>query len=393
VVVDSGRVVAVGRWPDLVAHSRAAVDLGDAILMPGFINAHCHLDYTRMAGKIQPQPVFTEWIKSIVALKSRWSEDDFCRSWLCGAEQSLAGGVTSLANIEGVSALLPLIRQRTPLRVHSFPEIIGFQDEPPPGQLLAKILTAAKAMEFPGEVAGISPHAPYTTTPHLIQECIRVARQYNWRLTMHIAESREEFEMFVSQRGALYDWMKNYRSMKDCGHGSPLAHLYRHGILYPGLLAVHMNYLAPDDAELLVRQKASVAHCPRSHAYFKHDPFPYDALAKCGVNICLGTDSLASTTAQPDDPPKLDMFEEMRVFHNSHPDIAPDLIIDMAAINGARALGLSGQVGELAAGSYADMIAIPYSGPAEKTCEAILDHRGPVMASIIGGKQAFSHQG
>ena len=81
--------------------------------------------------------------------------------------------------------------------------------------------------------------------------------------------------MFMHGRGKMFDWLRrNGRDMSDCGLGSPVQHLERHGLLAKNLMAVHVNYLAPGDDTLLAKRKVSVVHCPRSHAYFKHQPFP-----------------------------------------------------------------------------------------------------------------------
>src|SRR5947208_3017256 len=95
---------------------------------------------------------------------------------------------------------------------------------------------------------GLSPHAPYTTTRELLQFAAGAARRHRWRLTTHVAESEEEFDMFVHRRGPLHDWLQNQRDMADCGEITPVQHLERSGYLSENLLAVHANYLGQGDA-------------------------------------------------------------------------------------------------------------------------------------------------
>jgi len=152
---------------------------------------------------------------------------------------------------------------------------------------------------------------------------------------------------------------------------------------------VHANYLAPQDAALLGRARVSVAHCPRSHLYFRHQPFPLRALRQRQVNVCLGTDSLASVCKTPRQALELDMFEEMRTLAEREAAPRPREILRMATLNGARALGLEGQVGEIAPRALADLIALPFSGKLARVHDAILEHRGPVAASMIGGQWAI----
>src|SRR5207244_6094196 len=194
--------------------------------------------------------------------------------------------------------------------------------------------------------AGLSPHAPYSTTPELLRLSAATAREKGWRLVTHVAESDLELEMFSRARGEMFEWLqRNERDMSDCGLGSPVQHLERHGYLANNLLAVHVNYLAPGDAALLGRRGVSVAHCPRSHAFFQHRRFPREELAAAGVNIALGTDSLASVTRLRGQPLELNLLTEMQTFAAANPGVPPDEIARMSTVQGARALGWQGRIG------------------------------------------------
>jgi len=140
---------------------------------------------------------------------------------------------------------------------------------------------------------------------------------------------------------------------------------------------------------LLGKHHVHVVHCPRSHAYFRHPPFLRERLANAGVNLCLGTDSLATTRKIGKQKPELNMFEEMRLLAATDKNISAEEILRMATINGARALGLAGEVGELSKNISADLIAIPFDGKTADDCEAVLTHSGNVSASIIDGRWAI----
>src|SRR2546422_9168236 len=146
--------------------------------------------------------------------------------------------------------------------------------------------------------------------------------------------------MFAHRRGPLFDWLKGQRDMSDCGQGSPVAQLARLKVLDENFLAVHVNYLAPGDAPLLARRRVSVVHCPRSHAYFRHQRFPRAELAAAGGNLCLGTDSLASANKVRGQSLRLDMWAELRALASNSPGLPPEAILPMATWDGARALGL-----------------------------------------------------
>jgi len=190
----------------------------------------------------------------------------------------------------------------------------------------------------------------------------------------------------------MYQWMaRNEWDNRDCGLGSPVAHLARNRLLGENVLAIHVNCLARGDATLLAKNKTHVVHCPRSHEYFRHPVFERTRLANAGVNICLGTDSLATTLKTGRKLPELDMFAEMQTLAKNDRTVSPAEILRMATVNGARALGLAGKIGELAPNVQADIIAIPASGNAD-LWETVIAHTGPVKASLIDGRWAIPPQ-
>jgi cytosine/adenosine deaminase-related metal-dependent hydrolase len=238
--------------------------------------------------------------------------------------------------------------------------------------------------------AGLSPHAPYSTTPALLALSAREARRKRLPYTVHIAESALEYEMFTRGKGGMHDWLrKSGRDCSDCKLGTPVQQLERNGALNSQLLAVHVNYLGKSDAKLLGKRGVSVVHCPRSHGYFRHERFPFRKLHKARVNICLGTDSLASVYKTRKEKIELNMFEEMRSFAEEFPGVSSKQILRMATSNGARALGLEGKVGALENQAFADLISIPFTGSLRDAYDIVLHHSGEVADSFIGGKRVF----
>ena len=386
-VVSGNRLRAVGSWPDLRAHANEKIlDLGEVILLPGLINAHCHLDYTGMAGMLPPPKTFTDWIPLIMAARSGWGYSDYMLSWLNGARMLMRTGTTTVADIETVPDLLPDAWDATPLRVFSFLEMTGIRARRDPGEVLHEAVEKMDSLSHPRCSASLSPHAPYSTVPALLELSTRVARERGRRLCVHVAESTQEFEMFMRARGQMFDLLRrNQRDPSDCGLGSPVQHLARHQMLGENLLAIHVNCLARGDAALLGQHRVHVVHCPRSHDYFRHPPFLRQRLASAGVNLSLGTDSLATVRKTRKQNPELSMFDEMRELAANDPKLPPIEILRMATVNGARALGRTGQIGELSENALADLIAIPASVKTSDACEAVLAHDGPVSASMIDG--------
>lgn len=391
VLISGDRIRAVGAWNDLarrpVARSR---DLGEVVLLPGFVNAHCHLDYTGMAGQLAPPHSFTDWIKSLVEAKDGWGYSDYAQSWLNGARMLVRTGTTTVGDIEAVPALLPEVWEATPLRVISFIEMLGVRPHRPPTDILAQAAAVIARLPAGHSRAALSPHAPYSTTPELLRLVAALARDRGWLLSTHVAESSEEYDMFKAAAGPMFEWLaQGGRDMSDCGGVSPVQHLDHSGLLSENLVAVHLNHLDPGDAELLARRGVSVVHCPRSHDYFAHRSFPLPGLVRAGVNLCLGTDSLVTTRRGPGQPLQLDLFAEMRALHSAWASAAPRRVLRLVTLNAARALGLAGQVGEIAEGAFADLITVPFGGPARRVYEEVTHRTGPVSASMIGGKWAI----
>ena len=328
------------------------VDLGEQALLPGLINAHCHLDYTCLRGKLPPQGSFTDWIRAINAEKAKLFPSDYLESIAAGFVEARKFGTTSIVNFEAFPELIA--RTSAPIRTWWLPELIDVRNPNLPDELVDLAMGSTNVTEN----RGLVPHAPFTGSLDLYRRCQEVAREYDLILSTHLAESREEFSMFRDAAGPLYDFMKEIgRDMRDCGHETPLAYLMRHVALDARWLIAHLNELVESDFDLLAKSttKFHVVHTPRSHKYFGHSPFQLERLRALGFNICLGTDSLASNN-------DLSLFAEMRELHGNHPALSPREILEMATINPARALDRQALLGRIKTGFLADMIALPLGG-------------------------------
>jgi aminodeoxyfutalosine deaminase len=388
ILISGNRIAEVGRWRDLAKADRdETIDVGDAIMLPGLVNAHCHLDYTDMAGQFAPPKVFSDWLKLITTAKGHWSKSDYATSWMNGAQMLLRTGTTTVGDVEAMPELLPEVWNLGSLRVVSFLEMIGITGRRKPEAIVHEALDKIDSLDTSRCCAGLSPHAPYSTLPELLRLSAAAARQRSLRICVHVAESSQEFEMFVHGRGEMYDWLRrSTRDMSDCGLGSPVRHLARCAVLSENLLAIHVNCLAKGDAVLLAKHKVHVVHCPRSHEYFRHGRFALSRLLRAGINVCLGTDSLASVVKTRRETVELNMLEEMRTLANRETSLSPKKILQMATVNGARALGMRGQIGELSPGAFADVIAIPFSGKLLGIHETVIAHKGDVSCSMIDGQ-------
>jgi cytosine/adenosine deaminase-related metal-dependent hydrolase len=389
--IRGNRITAVSRWRDLAKVDDSDVtDLGRVVLLPGLINAHCHLDYTHMAGHFAPPKSFTEWLRQITGTKAGWALSDYADSWQAGAEMLLRSGTTTVADIEAVPQLLPKAWSATPLRVFSLLEMIGFTARNPARKVLAGALKKMARLRHPRSRIGLSPHAPYSTSPELYRLTARAAEKRHCVVCTHVSEALDEFSMFRERKGEMYDWFAHSgRDMSDCGLGTPIEHLKRCGLLRKNLMVAHANCLGRNDARVLARNHVSVIHCPRSHHYFKHEQFLLRRLLKARVNVCLGTDSLASIYTSKRQPAELNMFDEMRALKQREHWLSARQILRMTTMNGARALGMQGELGQLSPGAFADLIAIRLPARSTSVYDGVLHHKGPVEASMINGEWAI----
>jgi cytosine/adenosine deaminase-related metal-dependent hydrolase len=235
----------------------------------------------------------------------------------------------------------------------------------------------------PGGPGGLAPHALFTASQNLYRRCQETAEREKILLTTHLAESREEMEMFRNASGPLYEFLKGLgRPMDDCGSETPLGLLA--GVLgdraLPYWIVAHLNELIEGDFNLLEKSDARfhIVHCPRSHSYFGHSAFEFKRLRSLGFNICLGTDSLASNDS-------LSIFEEMRAFQKEFPSVAPEDILQMATVNAARALRQENVLGRIRPGFEADLVAVSCSG-SMGIFEQILACEEPVSWAMVRGR-------
>jgi cytosine/adenosine deaminase-related metal-dependent hydrolase len=380
----AGSIVDVGKFPEVSARysGQKIIDLGEQVLLPGLINAHCHLDYTCLRGKIPRQKSFTDWIRAINTEKSKLSPQDYIASINEGFAEAKQFGTTTIANL---TAFPELIRQipGPPIRTWWFAELIDVRSPKRTNELVDSAVESLKSAQN----YGLAPHALFTASKNLYQRCEEAGKDV--LLTTHLAESREEMEMFRDGSGPLYEFMKSIgRPMNDCGQETPLERFVGGPYASPARpdralsqwIVAHLNELTESDFELLetMKTKFHVVHSPRSHQYFGHSRFPFRRLRALGFNVCLGTDSLASNES-------LSLFAEMRAFQRSEPDSSPEKIFEMVTVNSASALRQQNTLGRIRPGFRADLVAIPCSEGRDLFGE-IMAFDGEINWMMLNGK-------
>jgi cytosine/adenosine deaminase-related metal-dependent hydrolase len=380
VAVNKNEIMAVGQFDEVRReHAGDVLDLGEMILLPGLINAHCHLDYTALRGKIGRQDSFADWIRAINAEKAGLTEQDYIESIQIGFAEARRFGTTTIANLTAFPRLIASIEE--PIRTWWFGELIDVRSPEQAEQIVDDAVVHLKSASH----WGLAPHAPFTASTRLYSRCEEIARRENVLLTTHLAESRDEMQMFRDGAGATFDFLKSIgRSLEDCGGETPVARFLRTRTVDDRWIIAHLNELDRGDFELLqAAPQFHIAHCPRSHSFFGHAPFAVERLRSMGFNVCLGTDSLASNS-------DLSLFGEMREILNKKRQLAPREVVEMATINGAQAIGQRNMLGAIQPGAQADLIALPDEGALNSVFERIVAFDAPVPWMMLNGELVAS---
>ncbi|MDD5201257.1 MAG: amidohydrolase family protein [Terrimicrobiaceae bacterium] len=384
-VADGSIIAGVGLFDELRAQfsSMDTVDHGETILLPGLINAHCHLDFTVMRGAILPNSSFSAWVRRINELKRTLTDGDYLRSIADGLAELRHWGTTTVLNIESLPELMVHLPP-PPIRTWWFYELLDIRNRIHTEEVVAGALSFFEQRPAWHGGFGLSPHAPYTTSLELYRLARFCSEKYGMPFTTHLAESDEELRMFSEGSGPLFDFLAGLgRDMSDCGGRTPIRHLLEAGALPTGAILAHMNQLGPGDEALLAAHAGAFAivHCPNCHEYFRRAPFPYETLRGLGFRISLGTDSCASNRG-------LNLFDEMQTFHRAFPGVAPGELLDMVTRHPAAALGHAGRLGELRPGARADFLTLPFGGATDDALDAVVENRAPPLAVYLNGHSA-----
>ena len=378
VAIHGSKIVDIGRYPTIRSSGPSPIyDLGEATLTPGLVNAHTHLDLTSGADSVQRTPKFTDWVFQIVGKRTPSAIGPSVRE---GVQQSLVGGVTTVGDIDGTGGSVQILRD-TPIRKVVFFEVLGFSgDSNATGR--ARLATYLGDLPVSDSLLtpALSPHAPYSTSAEIYRECVASGLS----VCTHIAETKEELEFLSSGTGAFVGYLEAF-GISTVGwpppQATPMQYMKTLGVLRTNSLLAHCNHLTDADVGLLAESGASVVFCPRSHHYFYHTDHPVRQLIERGINVAIGTDSLASNWS-------LSLLDELKFLTRTQPCIRPERLFDMVTYNGAKALGLE-KVGRLEKGWQADVIAVKIPNDGRSAIEQILDSSSESLLTVVSGKVCY----
>lgn len=376
--VEPGRVTDEGD-ADLV--------LRDTVLLPGFVNAHVHLDLTVEPESERLEGPFHEWLLRVRDHRIAIGDDGLCAAAAAGVQESISGGTTLIVDYDSQGASLASLAD-SPLRRVILREVISFTndfDERRP-DLLAFLDVNSDPER---EVRGIAPHAPYTVHPQLLASLIALASERHVPWSMHIAEQASEDEflrMGTGDYATFFEAVGLDPSRFPIPEEGPIeAIAHANALAFPGLL-VHANYLSDSDVCKLDRGNAAVVYCPRSHEWFGHEKHPLEELHDVGVAVILGTDGKISNGS-------LSMLDEMRAVRRAFPELAATRIVEMATVTPRHVLARAGVprpvLGprRLVPGEPADIVAVEVEADAgERVLEELVTGGGSSKHTIIAGE-------
>ncbi len=344
-VGDRGRIAAVGRHAAVPAPEGAErLEFPDAVLVPGLVNCHTHLELTHLGGR-NPEPEFAGWIRTVRALKDATTPEAFLGAAEQGVRDAWAAGVTCVADTGSTGAPLEALARLGGRGIY-YHEVFG----PDPAQARTSLTDLARAVDrlggftSPERRVGVSPHAPYTVSERLYRGVDDLAKTAGLPVAMHLAESVAETQFVREGRGPFADALRA-RGIAVARLGrSPVQYLAQLGVLATGsCLCIHCVQVDEQDVAVLAREGVSIAHCPRSNRAHGHGTAPLAAFRRAGLRVGLGTDSVVS------------VGDAMLASEAAAAGLDGEDALRMLTIEGARALGLDGEVGSLEVGKEADL--------------------------------------
>ena len=383
-VLHGGGVLVEGGRVRRVAASRAALrrlarsealrieELGEGVLTAGLVNAHAHLELTALGG-LSAEGGFLAWVGRVLAARAAASPGRLERGISAGARELLAGGTTSVGDVDSSGSARRVLAS-SPIRAVVFREALDAGAPARTGAVL-------EACRRRGPVRatctdGYSPHGPHTASPALLEGVSRLAAERGWPVQVHWAESPQEVDWLRSGTGPFAALLGE--SPRTTG----LSLLERSGLLGARTSLVHGNHPGRGELGRVARAGATLVHCPGSHAWFGRAPFDPRSLLRAGGRLALGTDSATSNAA-------LDMRREMALLSAACPGLDPGEVWRAATESGARPLGLEGEIGVLQPGARADLalFEVEPEQPAGAVLPALVSSLPAVRSVWVGGRR------
>jgi cytosine/adenosine deaminase-related metal-dependent hydrolase len=386
-VRDGAIAVRDGRFAYVGAASRAPKgtvhDLGDALLLPGLVNTHTHLELTAMRGFLESLS-FPEWIARLQRAKTAvLTRESMLDSAKLGIAEGLLAGITTYADTCDSGVALGAMRALG-VRGVMYQEVFG-PDPDACDEAMASLREKLDAHRMNASSlvrVGVSPHAPYTVSDRLFEATRDLARKMSLPVAIHIAESAEEEAYVRDASGPFADGHRARGFVVAPRADTPVALLDRLGLLSMRPLLIHCVRTREADIRAIAAARCPIAHCPASNAKLGHGVAPLHEWLDAGITVGLGSDSVASNN-------RMHMLEEARVAMlaqggRGRSTVTADAALELATMGGARCLGLADEIGSIEIGKSADFAAFPLDHL------AAIPHADPIATAVftLGGARA-----
>jgi len=402
VVVDGPTIIAVGQRDRLVAQfsDSPIKQFQDAAIMPGFVNAHSHLELTAMRGFLdQDEQNFPAWLRKLTKARLEcMTSDDLYVSAAWGACEAVRAGVTCLGDASTAAYQSMSALRDVGLRGIVFQESFG-PDPRLAGENLATLvgqIDELRKLESSQLHAGVSPHAPYTVSATQLKLISEFAVREGLPVMMHAAESQAEEQLLRHGKGIFADGLVARGIEWTTTGTSAISYLEQCGVLKTQPLLAHCVNVDKQDIRLMVAAQTRVAHCPKSNARLGHGRAPLSEFLRMGLIVGLGSDSVASNNT-------VDLLEEARIamllsrLDTPEPMIESSTFINLTSMGGAHALSLGDQTGALTPTLQADLAVVSLAGthqqPSYDPIGTLLNSSSArdVVMTMVAGKEIFSN--
>lgn len=357
VLLRHGIVEAVERWPADMPAGTEVRDLGEAAVIPGIINAHCHIQLSWTAGRTRWGQGFTPWLRSLIALLRAQDPQEEKDAAIDGACAALANyGTRHVADFAGQDLTsVDAAAARHDVGITHLCEWFGakvpFIDQRRPWP--PRCRRAAATIPGLGRRCAPAGHALYSTDEDVLRDAHAFCKAMDRPFALHLAENEEEMRLLELGDGPLWELYAGTVLPRDrqAPHMRPVAWARALGLLGAGTLAVHCVHVDAAEAALLAHTGTAVCLCPRSNANLAVGVAPVEMLAHAGVLLCLGTDGLSSNS-------DLDVRKEAVALRQRW-GLPAEALIRMLTVNGVAALRLDDRLGRLYPGSPAGVAVLP----------------------------------
>ena len=369
VLEDDGTVAAIGTRDD---YDSADLEVHRGVLIPGLVNAHCHLELSHMKGKVATGTQLIPFITAVV--QQRDAEAEVIAEAIAAADQEMYdGGIVAVGDISNLPSTFEQ-KQRSPLRYYTFVELFDFLQDANAAETFEKAREVYEQLDLPeGHRKSYVPHAPYSVSSELFR-MIREANDGRRTVSIHNQETVPENELFVSKQGGFIDFYGAFGidlSAFEPTTATSIHYALRHLDPSDRNLFVHNTLTTADDLAAAHQWSDHTywCTCPNANLYIENRLPNYRHFMEAGARVCIGTDSLTSNW-------QLSILDEMKTIARYQSYVSTTDILTWATLHGAQALGMEGELGSIAAGKRPGINLL--------TChpDAILEHNTTIRRLV-----------